>query len=57
MLKPGFSMGVEQSDKYTDIVRRFGRFPHRNGLLGRVSTPEEETFLVEWNKERSPRGA
>jgi uncharacterized protein (DUF924 family) len=28
-----------------DIVARFGRFPHRNALLGRVSTPEEEAFL------------
>jgi uncharacterized protein (DUF924 family) len=28
-----------------DIVARFGRFPHRNALLGRASTPEEEAFL------------
>jgi uncharacterized protein (DUF924 family) len=27
------------------IVRRFGRFPHRNAALGRVSTPEEVEFL------------
>ncbi len=27
------------------IVQRFGRFPHRNRALGRVSTPEEQTFL------------
>jgi uncharacterized protein (DUF924 family) len=30
-----------------DVVARFGRFPHRNALLGRVSTPEEEAFLKE----------
>ncbi|MGO4524360.1 DUF924 family protein [Microvirga sp. 2MCAF35] len=30
-----------------DIVARFGRFPHRNALLGRESTPEEEAFLKE----------
>ncbi|MBN8552697.1 MAG: DUF924 family protein [Caulobacterales bacterium] len=28
-----------------DIVARFGRFPHRNGALGRVTTPEEAAFL------------
>jgi len=45
-LKKGFSAGVEQSDKYTEIIRRFGRFPHRNAILGRASTPEEEEFLA-----------
>jgi uncharacterized protein (DUF924 family) len=29
------------------IVARFGRFPHRNELLGRESTPEEIAFLQE----------
>ena len=28
-----------------DIIARFGRFPHRNALLGRVGTPEEAKFL------------
>jgi uncharacterized protein (DUF924 family) len=32
---------------HRDIVRRFGRFPHRNALLGRTSTPEEQEFLGE----------
>lgn len=31
---------------HTSIVERFGRFPHRNKILGRVSTAEEEAFLV-----------
>jgi uncharacterized protein (DUF924 family) len=30
-----------------DIIARFGRFPHRNEILGRVSTPEEQAFLTE----------
>ncbi|MCW8060450.1 DUF924 family protein [Agrobacterium tumefaciens] len=30
---------------HRDIIRCFGRFPHRNAMLGRVSTPEEGTFL------------
>ena len=33
------------ADKHRDIVRRFGRFPHRNALLGRELTPEEIEFL------------
>jgi uncharacterized protein (DUF924 family) len=41
----------ETSDAYRyavahrDIIVRFGRFPHRNALLGRASTPEEVEFL------------
>lgn len=31
--------------KHRDIVKRFGRFPHRNAILGRESTPEELEFL------------
>ena len=30
-----------------DIVQRFGRFPHRNPILARESTPEELQFLAE----------
>jgi uncharacterized protein (DUF924 family) len=30
---------------HRDIVQRFGRFPHRNSILGRASTPEELEFL------------
>jgi uncharacterized protein (DUF924 family) len=29
------------------VIERFGRFPHRNSILGRVSTPEEIAFLEE----------
>lgn len=32
---------------HRDIIRRFGRFPHRNAALGRLSTPEETAFLEE----------
>ena len=31
--------------RHHDIVQRFGRFPHRNAILGRSSTPEETEFL------------
>ena len=30
---------------HCDIIRRFGRFPHRNAALGRATTPEEQAFL------------
>jgi uncharacterized protein (DUF924 family) len=33
------------ADEHADIIQRFGRFPHRNALLGRVTTPEEQAFL------------
>ena len=36
---------LAHAEGHRDIVRRFGRFPHRNPLLGRLSTPEEEEFL------------
>jgi uncharacterized protein (DUF924 family) len=32
---------------HRDIIARFGRFPHRNAILGRASTPEEAAFLAE----------
>ena len=35
----------EWAKKHWEIVRRFGRFPHRNATLGRPSTPEEIEFL------------
>jgi len=31
---------------HADIIRRFGRFPHRNAILGRQTTPEEADFLA-----------
>lgn len=33
------------AEHHADIVRRFGRFPHRNALLGRTSTAEEQAYL------------
>ena len=30
---------------HADIIRRFGRFPHRNAMLGRATTAEEQAFL------------
>jgi len=33
------------AEQHADIIRRFGRFPHRNRILGRPTTPEEQAFL------------
>jgi len=33
--------------KHAEVIFRFGRYPHRNAILGRTSTPEEEAFLRE----------
>jgi uncharacterized protein (DUF924 family) len=33
------------AELHADIIRRFGRFPHRNAVLGRATTPEEKTYL------------
>jgi uncharacterized protein (DUF924 family) len=42
--------GIEDDLKWAvehrDIIARFGRFPHRNAILGRTTTPEEEEFLA-----------
>jgi uncharacterized protein (DUF924 family) len=36
---------VEYAEHHLEVIRRFGRFPHRNAVLGRASTPEETAFL------------
>lgn len=36
---------VDYAVRHRDVIHRFGRFPHRNQILGRVSTPEEIAFL------------
>ena len=35
------------AEKHCDLIARFGRFPHRNAVLGRPSTAEEAAFLAE----------
>jgi uncharacterized protein (DUF924 family) len=37
---------VRYAEQHRNIIREFGRFPHRNALLGRPSTPEELAFLT-----------
>jgi uncharacterized protein (DUF924 family) len=42
-----YEAGGIQTAKYLDIIKRFGRFPHRNAILGRQSSAAEEQFLAE----------
>ncbi len=41
----GDTDGLKWAELHADIIRRFGRFPHRNAILGRVTTPHEQAFL------------
>lgn len=38
---------IDYAVEHRDIVARFGRFPHRNAILGRASTAEEEAWLAD----------
>jgi uncharacterized protein (DUF924 family) len=41
----GDEYGLKYALEHADIIRRFGRFPHRNTMLGRATTAEEQAFL------------
>jgi uncharacterized protein (DUF924 family) len=43
----GQSDGLDWCKLHQNLIARFGRFPHRNAVLGRLSTPEETTYLAE----------
>jgi uncharacterized protein (DUF924 family) len=43
--KAGLAESAKWAEHHADIIRRFGRFPHRNRLLGRSTTPEEQAYL------------
>jgi len=41
----GDADSLKWAELHADIIRRFGRFPHRNAVLGRTTTPQEQAFL------------
>ena len=45
--QPGMEGSYDFEMKHKTIIDRFGRYPHRNKILGRESTPEEVEFLKE----------
>ena len=42
---PGFDGALDYAHRHRGVIARFGRFPHRNAILGRVSTGDELAFL------------
>jgi uncharacterized protein (DUF924 family) len=45
-LKPTMEGSLQYAERHLAVVKEFGRFPHRNEALGRVSRPEEIAFLA-----------
>jgi uncharacterized protein (DUF924 family) len=43
----GHSDGLDWCRLHQDLITRFGRFPHRNATMGRLSTPEETAYLTQ----------
>lgn len=43
----GFESNLKYEHAHRDIIVKFGRYPHRNEILGRESTPEEKEFLTQ----------
>jgi uncharacterized protein (DUF924 family) len=41
----GFASTLDYAHRHRGVIARFGRFPHRNPILGRASTPDEAEFL------------
>src|SRR4051812_31965666 len=46
-LRAAFEESLGYAEEHRQIIRQFGRFPHRNRILGRESTPEETVYLAE----------
>ena len=46
---PKYDSNLDYARRHHEIIVRFGRFPHRNRALGRISTAEEDAFLKEPN--------
>ena len=46
-IRKNLTCSADFAARHFDIIKRFGRYPHRNAALGRESTPEEVEFLKE----------
>ena len=55
-LQESFAEVLGYAERHRSIIERFGRFPHRNRLLGRASTPAEEAWLSEGARWITPPG-
>jgi uncharacterized protein (DUF924 family) len=45
--RSAFAGFLDYARRHRDLIARFGRFPHRNRILGRASTTEEAAFLLQ----------
>jgi uncharacterized protein (DUF924 family) len=45
-----------QNARVRQVIERFGRHPHRNAVLGRISTPEEEVYIATGDFPHLPKG-
>ena len=45
--QPVLAGALDYAQQHQDVVARFGRFPHRNAVLGRASTEQEKTYLAQ----------
>ncbi len=44
---PGYEGALDYAHRHRGVIARFGRFPHRNAILGRASTPDEAAYLAQ----------
>ncbi len=44
---PGYEGALDYAHRHRGVIARFGRFPHRNAILGRASTPDEVAYLAQ----------
>lgn len=44
---PGYDGVLDYAHRHRGVIARFGRFPHRNPILGRASTPDEAEYLAQ----------
>lgn len=45
-LADAFAVFLDYAIRHREVIERFGRFPHRNVILGRISTAEEQAYLA-----------
>ena len=43
--KMSLQVNIDYAKKHADVIGQFGRYPHRNEVLGRKNTPEEIEYL------------
>lgn len=46
-MKKDDPLGYDYALRHLKVIEQYGRFPHRNKILGRMNTPEEEDYLAE----------